>query len=177
MNDILDKAIKYKRNYAIVGRAHYLAADAYARYNRLLGIPVIVITAVIGSTIFGTIGTIPGIGWKIAAGLISLLAAILSSLQMSLKFSEISEKHKMAGGRYRAASRRLSLFHLKYSTADAQARAEALAELAQMDAEWTQIASESPAIPDAKYYKAEREFDQAANRQPQLRIEQASGNN
>jgi len=51
MNDILAKAKNYQKIYHDVGRAHYIAANFYSALNRLFGIPVIVITAVVGTTI------------------------------------------------------------------------------------------------------------------------------
>ena len=73
MKDLLDKAAEYRDTYGIVGRAHYLAADHKQALNRYLGVPVIVITAVVGTTIFGTLNESPDPFWRIAAGLVRLL--------------------------------------------------------------------------------------------------------
>ena len=55
MEDTLKRAAESERTYGIVGRAHYLASDRFALRNRLLGIPIVVITTVVGTTIFGTL--------------------------------------------------------------------------------------------------------------------------
>jgi hypothetical protein len=55
MKEVMDKTLEYKTTHRVIGRAHYIAADRYTRLNRVFGIPVIVITATVGTTIFGTL--------------------------------------------------------------------------------------------------------------------------
>jgi hypothetical protein len=160
MRDVLERATDYQRTYAIVGRGHYLAAERLARLNRWLGIPVVVITAVVGTTIFGTINqqNVPT-HWKILAGMVSLTGAVLSSLQTSLGFAQTAERHKAVASRYRAIKRRLELFALKYSGAESNQRAVAIADLENLNKELTELASESPNLPDICYDRAVREYD------------------
>jgi hypothetical protein len=47
---------------------HYLSADRYTHLNRVLGIPVIIITATVGTTIFGTLNQNPDPTWKDCCG-------------------------------------------------------------------------------------------------------------
>jgi len=126
MKDVLEKASEYRIRYGLLGRAHYLAAARLSRLNRLLGVPVIVITAVVGTTIFATLDRSPEPQWKILAGLVSLLGAVLSALQTSLGFAQTAERHKAVGTRYRAVRRRLELFELKYSNGIDEGRDKAL---------------------------------------------------
>ena len=117
MNDILSKANTYQQTYHDVGRAHYIAANYYARLNQVFGVPVIIITAVVGTTIFATLNDSPDPKWKILAGLVSLAGAVLAALQTSLGFSETAQKHKEAGESYRAMQRCFETFQLKYAEA------------------------------------------------------------
>ena len=87
MEDILDTAKGYWQSYSKFGRAHYIAWEKAANKNKWLGVPVIITTTVVGTAIFGTLQESPHIAWKITAGLLSLLAAVLSALQTTLKYS------------------------------------------------------------------------------------------
>lgn len=64
----------------------------------MIGIPVIVLTGIVGTSAFVTLqqSTEISTGLKIAVGGISILAAILSSLQTFFKFGEKAGKHKTA---------------------------------------------------------------------------------
>lgn len=157
MQEILETAQRYRNTAAIIGRAHYIAWENAAKWNNWLGIPVIVTTSIVGTTIFATINEEPEVGWKIAAGLISLLAAVLSALQTSLKFSENAEKYRAAGAGYAAMRKKLDLFRLHYSENANADRQSALNELESIIEELNKLAKESPSIKDKNYDKAERE--------------------
>ncbi|MCP3932686.1 MAG: SLATT domain-containing protein [Bacteroidetes bacterium] len=158
MEDILETAFGYWDSYSKVGRAHYIAWEKAAVKNRWLGIPVVITTAIVGTAIFGTLQESPHIAWKIAAGLLSLLAAVLSALQTSLKYSELSEKHKTAGAKYAAMRRRLDVFILKYRDESNVDRQNALKEFEEIATQFGVLAEESPSIPDKVYDQAAREF-------------------
>lgn len=159
MDDIIGKAQKYILDYSIIGRAHYIAWENAARKNKWLGIPVVITTTIVGTAIFGTLqkDDVPQ-AWKIAAGLFSLLAAVLSALQTTLKYSEQAEKYKTAGARYAAMRRRLDVFVLKYCDESEEKRHPALKELQEITEEFAKLAEESPSIPDKVYDKASLEF-------------------
>ena len=159
MDDIIEKAYQYFRNYSIIGRAHYIAWEKAARRNNWLGIPVVITTTIVGTAIFGTLQESPGIAWKITAGLLSLLAAVLSALQTTLKYSELAEKHKAAGAKYAALRRRLDIFLLKHRGESEDSRRIALEEFEEIATELAKLADESPSIPDKVYDQAAREYD------------------
>lgn len=171
MDDIIETAHQYWRSYAILGRAHYVAWERAARKNTWLGIPVVVTTTIVGTAIFGSIQENPAIGWKVAAGLLSLSAAVLSALQTTLKYSELAEKHKMAGAKYSAVRRRLDLFILKHSGQLAEHREAALQELEEIMTKIAELAEESPSLPDTVYSQAEQEFKSADKRPATLKRE------
>jgi hypothetical protein len=154
MKEILDKALEYETTYRVIGRAHYIAADKYTRLNRVFGIPVIVITATVGTTIFGTLNQNPNPAWKIAAGLFSLAGTVLASLQTSLGFAQTAEKHKAAGEAYRALQRRFEIFRLRYNEARAEQRDVAMADLEAIVADLANVPKEFPTIPDRCYDQA-----------------------
>jgi hypothetical protein len=92
--------------------AHYAMANRLGRAGRWLGVPVIIITATVGTSIFVSIASeVVSVEAKIAVGCLSVVAAVLSGLQTFFKFSERAERHRVFGARYGSARRELeSLF-------------------------------------------------------------------
>src|SRR5262245_65525716 len=95
--DLFFDVQRYRHNAAVVARAHFLAWERYARWNRFFGIPVVIMTALVGTAIFGTLQQNPELHWRILAGGISISATVLAALQTYLNFAEQAEKHKEAG--------------------------------------------------------------------------------
>ena len=99
----------HSRN-SITQIAHYLSADKFRNKKLLLGIPTVILTTIVGTSVFATLqnssnDTEPIV--KILLGLASVTAAILSSLQTFLGYSERAEKHRLAGAKYGALGREL----------------------------------------------------------------------
>ena len=159
MEDILTKALEFADKYRITGRAHYLSASYYAKLNRLFGIPVIIITAVVGTTIFGTLEQNPNSSFKIAAGLISIVGTVLATLQTTLGFAQIAEKHKAAGETYRSMQRRFELFELKFKATGPEVREIAMNQLEDLVEKLDEVAKNFPAMSDRFYSTAKREID------------------
>ena len=88
--------------------AHYEMANRLGRRAQWFGLPVILITVVVGTSSFASIaeGAVSTAA-KIAVGLLSVLATILSALQTFFKFSERAEKHRRCGAQYGAIEREL----------------------------------------------------------------------
>ena len=87
--------------------AHYLSADHFKSRSYWLGIPVIALTTLVGTSAFATLQQGPEPWLQILVGLASVLAAILASLQTFLGYSERAEKHRVAGAKYGALGREL----------------------------------------------------------------------
>jgi hypothetical protein len=121
--------------------AHLRAAAYYQRMHQLLGIPVTVLTAVVGTSIFASMGESEKNALLIAAGIISALAAILSGVQTFLNFSELAVKHQLAGTKYGKLRRRVDEIMAVGYTADGF---EAL--LHEVREEWNRIEEESPTV-------------------------------
>ena len=90
-------------------RMHYRCADHFSHKNRLLGIPAIVISAIVGSAVFASIEFEASGTTKIIFGLLSVLAAVLVSLQTFLSYSERAERHRVTSARYASVRRQLEL--------------------------------------------------------------------
>ena len=128
--------------------SHYGAAKRLGNYGRGFGVPVIIITAVVGASAFGSIlsQTVP-LYAKVIAGLCSLAATVLSSLQTFFKFSERSEKHRIIGAKFGAIRRELEVLHIQ-----PQIKA---AELTAVRAKLDKLAEEAPNV-DAPVFAREK---------------------
>lgn len=88
--------------------AHYHAANHYAASSRWLGIPSVLLSAVVGTALFATLqhnGIPPTL--QVGAGLIALTAAALSTLQTFLGYDERAAKHRAAAAAYGAVRREI----------------------------------------------------------------------
>jgi adenosine deaminase len=169
VKDLVEAAQHYQSSCDISGRAHYIASTRMARWNRALGVAAAIAAAVVGTSIIGTLESQPAIGWKIAAGLISILAAVFSSMQNYLKMAEQAEMHKLTGAKYRALRQHFDLYCLKRSqvsdtvatptvVASAGLRVDAIAELNQLIDKMADLANDSPHLTDKVWSIAEREI-------------------
>jgi Protein of unknown function (DUF4231) len=122
---------------------------------------------VVGASIFATIDTQPEVWWKIAAGLLSLAAALLASLQTFFRFSEKYERHTVAGRKYADFRRRLDLYELRYKHCDKSLREKALDDLSVLSMEFTAVAHESPTLTDEIYDIAAKSARDEQNTRPQ----------
>jgi hypothetical protein len=71
---------------------------------------VVVATTVVGTSAFAAInnsGT--NAGWKVAAGVLSIFAAVLAAVQTFLGFGDRSERHRIAATRYASIRRSIEL--------------------------------------------------------------------
>ncbi|MBD2023793.1 SLATT domain-containing protein [Leptolyngbya sp. FACHB-711] len=87
--------------------SHYEAAKAFERMNYWLGIPSVMLSTVLGTSIFATIGESVNTNVQILFGLVSVVAAVLTGLQTFLRFSERSEKHRAIAARYGSLRREI----------------------------------------------------------------------
>lgn len=129
--------------------SHYTAAKRLGGYGRVFGVPVIIITAIVGASAFASIlsQTVP-LYAKLIAGLCSLTATVLSSLQTFFKFSERSEKHRIFGAKFGAVRRELEVLHIQ-----AQIKPT---ELTAVRTKLDKLAEEAPDV-DAAVFSLEKE--------------------
>jgi hypothetical protein len=96
----------WQRRVAAAEYGHRLMSDRLQRRHLLLGVPVVVLTTVVGTGVFASIEE-DGFSTALAVvvGSVSILAAVLSSLQTFLKYSARSEGHRIAAIRYETLRR------------------------------------------------------------------------
>jgi conflict system pore-forming effector with SLATT domain len=80
---------------------HDTAARHFEGRRVWFGTPTIVLTAVVGTSVFASIGQQPGVGPKVVVGLLSLAASVLSALQTFLDYQGRSGRHRTAAAKYK----------------------------------------------------------------------------
>jgi len=130
--------------------AHSRAASRSTRLHRALGIPVVIVTTVVGTTVFSSLGNEPNVAMTIVVGCLSIAAAVLSSLQTFLNYSGAAERHNTAGIKYGMLRRELEQF-----LDDTDDSKEVLKEFMEnFRARWDQIDQESPPVTERVHDEA-----------------------
>jgi len=137
----------YKR-VAVTQAAHYYSADKLGSRKYWLGIPTVILTSLVGTSVFATFQEESTEPWmKICLGLASVSAALLASLQTFLGDSERAEKHRIAGAKYGSLGRELE-YILTIENGIAETR------INELRARLDDLAIESPNNPLNIYRKA-----------------------
>jgi hypothetical protein len=102
----MDELLQDWRNRVYAAQsAYYETAEKLHRQNYWLGIPVIIVSSVVGTAIFSDWSKDGAL--KLAVGSISIAAAILASLQTFLKFGENATLHGAAADWFAAIRREI----------------------------------------------------------------------
>lgn len=144
--------------------AHYETARRFDTLHLWLGLPAIVFSAVVGTTVFASLARDTYIGLQIFAGLMSVTAAVLTALQTFLKYSELSEKHRVAGAKFANMKHQIELHSsIQPSTSD-----EMRQKLVIVEEHWSKIREESPTIPSRIWHSIEKTltFEEHSRRYP-----------
>ena len=158
MEDIIAAAKQYRVDAVYTSRAHYKAVDSANFKNKLLGIPVVITTTIVATSIFSTLNSSPGIIWQIVTGLLSILALVLSALQTFFRYSDLAEKYRTAAVNYSTLRREIEFFILKYGDLSNDERENALNGIDTICRRFSQLARDSIAIPPKAYDKAVKEI-------------------
>ncbi|MGD0570302.1 MAG: SLATT domain-containing protein [Candidatus Sulfotelmatobacter sp.] len=127
--------------------AHYNSARKFGNLHLWLGIPAIVLSTVVGTTVFATLAQSAKSAkqeWiQVIVGMLSVLSAVLVALQTFLRYSELAEKHRVAGARFANLKHRIELL-ATLPPSDEQKLRESLLEIETL---WEKLREESPNIP------------------------------
>ena len=88
---------------------HQTKAQRSRRLNLLLGIPVVGLTTIVGTSVFAALSETPTREAKLLAGTVTILAAVLSAIQTFLAYAQVTENHRVAASRYSTARRHIEL--------------------------------------------------------------------
>jgi hypothetical protein len=141
----------WHRRVAAAEAGHRLLADRLLRRHFGLGVPVVIVTTTVGTSVFASIEGPNADSILAFAGVISLGAAVLSSLQTFLRYATRAEGHRVAAIRYETLRRDLA----KKLALPRDARGDAEQALDGVRQRMDRYAKESPTI-------GEREWDNLA---------------
>lgn len=131
--------------------AHYEMANILALRERWLGVPVILITTIIGTSVFASLtATAIAPEAKIIVGLLSVLAAVMSGLQTFFKYSERAEKHRSTAARFGAIRRKLEAIYAE------EREIQEPHYVSSMREELDRLGEEAPHIPVAVFEKIKK---------------------
>jgi hypothetical protein len=98
---------KWYTRCSTVAVGHYKTADFYSKANMRLTVTAAVLSTIIGTTVFATLEEQSGFFLKICLGFLSLAAAVLAALSVTMGYQNKAEKHRTAGSKYNSAGREL----------------------------------------------------------------------
>ncbi len=142
------------RYSAVMSNAHYDMAEIHKKRHRKFGVIVVVITAIVGTAVFASLGKSPNIWIQLFTGLLSVGAAVLSALQTFLGFSELQTQHKRAADGYSISRRDIEFLMMKYPTANGVAGESGTSEFEALKKNLDELDRASPTIPDDVYNAA-----------------------
>ena len=155
----------WHRRVAAAEHGHRLMADRLRRRYLLLGIPVVIFTTLVGASAFASISkahgnSIQGLEFDpdivlVVVGTISVLAAVLSSLQTFLRYATRAEGHRIAALRYETLRRDMATT----LALPREARGEPDKDLTSVRQRMDRYAKESPTIGERQWVRLSAEFD------------------
>lgn len=104
-SEIIKEAKRIEESTLYSSRKHFIMADFWSAFHLILGIPVVVLSAVAGLSIFSQFDNS-----KIISGLITIIVTGLSSLMTFLNTSEKSNAHLNCGHSYEALNTKVRNF-------------------------------------------------------------------
>lgn len=117
---------------------HYMATEKFLKYSQYIGIPLAVITTIVGTSLFME----DGIFHSYITPVLSCIAALLASIQAFIKPAEKAELHRQKATKYGALKRKVEKF-LSSNHSDQDKRIF----LDNLGIEWDHIASDTPLTP------------------------------
>jgi hypothetical protein len=164
-NDALEQLYdSWHRRVAAAEHGHRLMADRLRRRYFLLGIPVVIFTTLVGTSAFASMSNASANSITtenadsdlvlLLVGAISVLAAVLSSLQTFLRYATRAEGHRIAVLRYETLRREMA----ETLALPRDARGQADRSLDNVRNRMDRYAKESPTIGERMWGTLTKEF-------------------
>ena len=161
---VLERLRDWESRAAAAAEVHFQTSEYLSRWNIFLGIPVVALSAIVGTATFATLTHHVNIGIRIAAGTLSVIAAVLASVQTFLRFGSRAEQHRVAAERWSAIRREIE----KALSLPPELLGNPKQLLDDVDARMDEAAEKSPAMPDRRWKRAlaNREREATRHRRP-----------
>lgn len=143
MQEAKERLQRWRSGIKIAHNSHIRSASYYTQRGRLLGIPVVILTTVIGTAVFSSMASGgSSILLQAVAGVLSVFAAIFSSLQTFLNYGELAERHRNVSVKYGNLRREIEEL---LCFMDAKSDLEAV--MKDIRVRWDAVDLEAPSIP------------------------------
>ena len=137
--------------------AHYALCTRLSRSNIRFGVPVVVLTTFVGTSVFATLQHHVNTELKVLIGMVSVLAAVLASLQTFLRFGERAEKHRTAAEAWAALRRDMEAMIALHPTYP-ESRGDPKHYLDELLRRFAQIAQQSPEMGEHGFWRPQRRY-------------------
>ena len=137
--------------------AHYELCTRLSRSNIRFGVPVVVLTTFVGTSVFATLQHHVNVALRVAVGMLSVLAAVLASLQTFLRFGERAEKHRTAAEAWAALRRDIEAMIALHPTYP-ESRGDPKKYLDDVRQTFAQIAQQSPEMGEQGWWRPRRRY-------------------
>jgi len=154
---VLELLKDWRTRAATTSSEHYRNASRLARLNIRFGIPVVVLTTFVGTSVFATLQSDVHVSLRIGLGLVSVLAAVLASLQTFLRFGERAEKHRASAELWAALRREIDEMLALHPTYLAS-RGDPKQYLDDLRRRMDEIAQQSPELGEHGVWKSKRRY-------------------
>jgi hypothetical protein len=149
---------EWQERASISQDAHYVIATRLSSYNLVFGVPVVVFSTVVGTSVFATLQENVSVGWRIGVGIVSVIAAVLASLQTFLRFQERAEKHRAAAEHWAAIRREIDQMLALHPDYLAE-RSDPKEYLDQLRQRMGEVSAQAPEIGHKDWSAAEARYD------------------
>ncbi len=139
-------------------------AGRLSSYNLWLGVPVVVLATFVGTSVFATIQEKVDTKLRIIVGGISVLAAVLASLQTFLRFAERAEQHRVAAEKWASIRREIDELLRLYPSYPPASGDDPQKYLHELRKRMDGVATESPQMAERAWLRAQRKYGLAASR-------------
>lgn len=145
----------WRRRATAARAAHYTLASRMRRRNLFIGVPSVVFSSVVGTSLFATLSTEDvNKTLRIIIGLVSFAAAVLAALQTFFRFNERAERHVVAADWYSAIRRDLA----QLIALSPGQRGEPKECLDRVRKEMNKIGQQAPEISDQLWTKVAQKY-------------------
>lgn len=159
---VMQRLFDWECRCAAAEEVHFDVAEELSRRNLFLGIPVVVLSAIVGTSLFASVSSDGvAVGIRIAAGTVSLIAGVLASIQTFLRFGARAEQHRVAAERWAAVKREIE----KVRALPAEQVGDANELLDDIKARMDQAADKAPAMPKRRWNRALAKQERAAKQE------------
>jgi len=136
--------------------AHNVAAAKYDQLNRYFGFTATAMSAIVGTSIFATLLKSPSLYVKIIVGLVSITAAVITSLLTFLNYSVLTEKHHTTAKEYGDLRRTVEKLWISPLTDEGLRN-----DVDSIDQTWCELGKKSPVISPRIWAEADRRIKSA----------------